>query len=124
MIFKPKDLIDVFILLKTSGIKNFDESIPSFMLELIYGFIWEIIYKAKIISSHRKKKNISLIDLEIACIIISNDLIKIDRKFNNLCLGNNIINSTNLPKKKKENFFELPQEYFLLTENNILHKFK
>jgi hypothetical protein len=122
--YYPKDLIDIFLLLKKTDLKNFDESIPSMMLELIFEFIWNVIYKAKIISKHRKRRNISLIDLEIACEIILINLKKIESNLNNLDFGNNIISSIKLPKKKKENFFDLPGENFLLIENNISHTAK
>jgi hypothetical protein len=122
--YYPKDLIDIFLLLKKTELKNFDESIPSMMLELIFEFIWTAIYKAKIISKHRRRRNIALIDLEIACEIISINLKKIESNLNNLDFGNNIINSIKWPKKKKENFFDLPGENFLSIEDNISHTVK
>lgn len=65
--FYPQDLADIFRLLKKAGIKKFESSLPSIILDFIYNFVWDILYKSKKISKYSGRVNITKNDIEIAC---------------------------------------------------------
>mmetsp|Transcript_39316 Transcript_39316/g.91912 ORF Transcript_39316/g.91912 Transcript_39316/m.91912 type:complete len:118 (+) Transcript_39316:4477-4830(+) len=101
---KPSDLMNVYKLLKKAGISNFENSIPSLFLDLIYEFIWDILYKSKIIAKHSGRSVISKIDLEIACKLefqILQDKPLNDEK---LFFSRNMLNSLILKEKKSNDF--------------------
>ncbi|ABW98299.1 hypothetical protein HAN_3g497 (nucleomorph) [Hemiselmis andersenii] len=101
---KPSDLMNVYKLLKKAGISNFENSIPSLFLDLIYEFIWDILYKSKIIAKHSGRSVISKIDLEIACKLefqILQDKPLNDEK---LFFSRNMLNSLILKEKNQMTF--------------------
>jgi histone H3/H4 len=122
LIFRPKDLIEIYKILKRNGILEFEEIIPSFLLEFIYEIIWKILCKAKILSKHAKRIFPTLIDIEIACKL---ELKEVEDKVQRTYTSNfyeNIINTIPLPDLSDNNFFELPDKNLQLVEKNFLIK--
>jgi histone H3/H4 len=102
---KPFDLINVYKLLKKAGIEKFEDSIPSLFLDLIYEFIWEILYKSKIIAKHAGRLNISKIDLEIASKLEFQMLKKNPYLNDKSEFYQNMLNSLPLEEKNEFDFF-------------------
>ncbi|AFP65593.1 hypothetical protein CMESO_441 (nucleomorph) [Chroomonas mesostigmatica CCMP1168] len=120
--FCPRDLIEVFKILKKQGIFEFEEMIPSFLLDFIYGQIWKILYKAKLLSKHANRLRPSLIDIEIACKLELKEVENKKRNMDALIFSGNIINTISLPEVSENNFFELPDKNIQLVEKNFFLK--
>mmetsp|Transcript_26030 Transcript_26030/g.65702 ORF Transcript_26030/g.65702 Transcript_26030/m.65702 type:complete len:125 (+) Transcript_26030:4474-4848(+) len=115
---KPSDLMNVYKLLKKAGINNFEDSIPSLFLDLIYEFIWDILYKSKIIAKHAGRSIISKIDLEIACKLEFQLLNKKPHRNKKSVFSLNLLNSLILKEKSEINSSSIANfPLNLLTEN-------
>jgi histone H3/H4 len=120
---KPADLLEIFKLMQKVGIRRFEDNIPSILLEIIYGFIWEVVYKAKLLSKHSKRPIIDLIDIEIACKLESKNVEIKNFSLINLNVSGAIANYITFPGEKKIDFsIDLPLGNHQLLEEN--YKFK
>mmetsp|Transcript_10651 Transcript_10651/g.21104 ORF Transcript_10651/g.21104 Transcript_10651/m.21104 type:complete len:125 (-) Transcript_10651:559-933(-) len=119
----PKDLLNVYKLLIKAGIKNFENSIPSLILDLIYEFIWDILYKSKMIAKHAGRSAILKIDIEIACKIefqtLKNDPYYISKSI----FSCNLLNSLFLMEKKEKILSPTTAMFSNLLNENFKFKF-
>ena len=103
-----EDLLFILTILKEEKILNFDKQAPHFLLGILYEFLWNLLYKAKILSKYKEKKGIDLIDIKIALILKSKT-----NKYNGLQINNikhilNIINKQKFPDKTNTFIFKFP----------------
>jgi len=96
----PKDLLNTFKLLKKAGIKNFENSIPSLVLDLIYNFIWEILYKSRKLAKYAGRNDITKSDIEFACRLELEYACFNPFKIKETILSSRILNSIPLKEKK------------------------
>ena len=60
------DIALVLKILKEENVLIFENNIPYFFIEMIYDFLWGVIYKAKILSRYKGKRGIDIVDIKIA----------------------------------------------------------
>nr|UXY87063.1 transcription initiation factor TFIID subunit 9 [Cryptomonas sp.] len=94
-----KNLIPVLRLLREEGAVHFEKNVPWYILEIVYIFLWEILYKAKILSRHAGKRGIDPMDIKIALTVKSRE----DYEINKSCRDPNhiieMINSEPIPRE-------------------------
>lgn len=78
---KSNDLVEILKILKKKGIKSFDRRIPISLLRMLYNFLWDIIYQAKLFSKHAKKKKVEMEDINRICRQISLEIYSQKKSF-------------------------------------------
>nr|UXY86653.1 transcription initiation factor TFIID subunit 9 [Cryptomonas paramecium] len=104
--FCSNDVIFILKILKEEGIFRFKHDVPYFFLELIYNFLWEILYQAKLLSKYTKRKNITQLDIKLALLLKC----KQNNRPNSINMSNhitNIINANIFPKRIKFAFLNI-----------------
>ena len=120
---RPADLVNIFRLLRKLGVRNFEKSIPSLLLDLVYDLIWDILLKAKKIAKHAGRLNITTIDLEVACKL---EFEKIN--YNNRALKGSIfscvmLNSLHFTQYPENEYREFKKSSNKLMDENFKLKF-
>ncbi|AEA38682.1 hypothetical protein CPARA_1gp024 (nucleomorph) [Cryptomonas paramecium] len=104
--FYSNDIVFILKILKEERILKFKHNVPYFFLELIYNFLWDILYQAKLLSRYTKRKNISQVDIKLALLL----RYKQNNRLNSTDEPNhitNIINANIFPKKLKSVFVNI-----------------
>jgi len=104
---KSNDLVEILKILKKKGIKSFDRRIPISLLRMLYNFLWDIIYQAKLFSKHAKKKKVEMEDINRICRQISLEIYSQKSLSTKIHSLGNVINSEPLPKSNFGAFLEL-----------------
>jgi hypothetical protein len=102
------DIALVLKILKKENVLIFENDIPYFFVEMIYDFLWDVIYKAKILSRYKGKRGIDTVDIKIALTLKLKKNKAIDFSENGLKHIINIINNQRLHKKPNNSVFKLP----------------
>nr|UXY88046.1 transcription initiation factor TFIID subunit 9 [Cryptomonas curvata] len=102
------DIALVLKILKEENVLIFENDIPYFFIEMIYDFLWGVIYKAKILSRYKGKRGIDTVDIKIALTLKLKKNKAIDFSENGLKHIINIINNQRLHKKPNNSVFKFP----------------
>lgn len=101
---KPCDLIQIFKTLKKIKINFLDKNVPLALLRIIYGFLWDIMYEAKILSKHAKKKVIELKEINSVCLSKVKKFRDEKKHLEKCCFIGRVVNLEPLPKQNLESF--------------------
>jgi hypothetical protein len=93
-------------ILKEEKVLTFEKNVPYFLIAVVYDFIWNLLFKAKILSKYKGKKGIDVIDMKIAFIIKIRKTIRFDFSTKNLKHITNLINKQNFPPIKNISAFK------------------
>jgi hypothetical protein len=114
------DISLVLKILKEENVFIFENNIPYFFIEMIYDFLWGVLYKAKILSRYKGKRCIDVIDIKIGLTLQLKKNKSINFSENGLKHILNIINNQNLHKKPTNSVFKFP----ILNRSSLNDEFK
>ena len=110
------DILFILKILKEEQILCFKKDIPYFLVGIVYDFIWNLLYKAKILSKYKEKKEMDLIDIKVAFIMKIKKIKTLDFSINNLKHIINLINKQKIPQMKSNLVLKFP-----VSNNSILN---
>lgn len=99
-IFFPKDLLNIYKLFKKTGIKNFESALPSLILDLIYSFVWELLFKSRKLARYAGRIDITKNDIQLACRLELEYICFNPFKLKEAIMSSKILNSLLLKERK------------------------